>query len=419
MAAVAKRKGRPRSGTLQRIETDRTHHLAGPFMPQTPFDSQSESGSRPSTPSFGRRPPREDPWSTESKGLWNDIVTLRWVVVPSSSLKLLLIPIVLWANWEFLAPYVAADIVNPFAPLLFISHRVLDSSPDDPRYQKGYLDLVFIAYYIIVWSYFRQALTLQVLRPVARYFRIKKEAKLARFGEQGHAMTYFAIMGPWGYRIMTQLPTYWYRTENFWIDYPYWQLKPELKAYYLVQAAYWCQQLMVLVLKLEKPRKDYAELVAHHFVTLWLIGWSYLVNLTLIGNAVYMSMDIPDVFLAFSKLLNYIQYERAKAVSFVFFVGVWTYFRHYLNLVMLWSVWTEFDLMPETSRRWFPADGVWMVWWMKYQIFAPILLLQCLNLYWYFLILRILYRAVMSDEITDDRSDDEDDGEIEGDSKED
>ena len=51
-------------------------------------------------------------------------------------------------------------------------------------------------------------------------------------------------------------------------------MKPELKAYYLTQAAYWCQQLLVLLLKLEKPRKDYKELVAHHIVTLWLIGYA-------------------------------------------------------------------------------------------------------------------------------------------------
>jgi very-long-chain ceramide synthase len=48
---------------------------------------------------------------------------------------------------------------------------------------------------------------------------------------------------------------------------------PELKRYYLMQAAYWCQQLIVLALKLEKPRSDYYELIAHHIVTLWLIGY--------------------------------------------------------------------------------------------------------------------------------------------------
>ncbi len=55
-------------------------------------------------------------------------------------------------------------------------------------------------------------------------------------------------------------------------DYPHWDMKPELKRYYLMQAAYWVQQLLVLVLGLEKPRKDYNELVAHHIVTLWLVG---------------------------------------------------------------------------------------------------------------------------------------------------
>jgi acyl-CoA-dependent ceramide synthase len=55
-------------------------------------------------------------------------------------------------------------------------------------------------------------------------------------------------------------------------DYPHWGMIPELKRYYLMQLSYWCQQLLVLVLKLERPRKDYSELVVHHLVTLWLVG---------------------------------------------------------------------------------------------------------------------------------------------------
>ena len=76
----------------------------------------------------------------------------------------------------------------------------------------------------------------------------------------------------WGVRIMSLLPTWWYNTSAFWIEYPHWQMIPELKVYYLLQAAYWAQQLLVLALRLEKPRVDYNELVAHHLVTVWLIG---------------------------------------------------------------------------------------------------------------------------------------------------
>ena len=116
----------------------------------------------------------------------------------ASSLKILLAVVALWANWELLAPYVAKDLPNTFAPLLFISHRIPTSSLDDPRYQKGYLDLVFIAYYIVFWSFIRQSITIYLCRPVARYFGIKRATKLDRFGEQGYAVIYFAVMGAWG-----------------------------------------------------------------------------------------------------------------------------------------------------------------------------------------------------------------------------
>ncbi|KAI0353633.1 longevity assurance proteins LAG1/LAC1 [Trametes cingulata] len=392
------------SGFLNRIENDPAHHLAGPFRPQTPLGEYPAVAS-PVTHT-GTGPVVR--WSSQSSGFWADIKSLRWVVVPSSSLKILLIVFVLWANWELLAPHLAIDIPNPFGPLLFISYRIPGTPDEDPRYHKGYLDLLFIAYYIVFWSFVRQTITLYIFRPIAKWFGIRRESKMDRCGEQGYAVVYFAIMATWGIRIMSQLPTWWYRTEHFWIDYPHWDMKPELKRYYLMQAAYWCQQLLVMVLGLEKPRKDFYELVVHHIVTIWLVGWSYLINLTYIGNAVYLSMDLPDTFLALSLLLSYLQLNRTKVAVFAVFLCIWTYFRHWLNWVILYSVWTEFDLMPETSKRWSPQDGVWMVWWMKYQIFVPLFLLQLLNIFWYFLILRLAWRAARDITTTDSREDETD-----------
>lgn len=76
--------------------------------------------------------------------------------------------------------------------------------------------------------------------------------------------------------------------------------------------------------------------------------------------------------------------------------------------------------------QWAPETGAWLVWWMRYQIFAPLFLLQLLNLFWYFLIWRIAYRyvqrvilfelswnkphsALQTGGPDDERSDDEDD----------
>ncbi|KAJ3538716.1 hypothetical protein NM688_g6479 [Phlebia brevispora] len=379
-ATPATPRRRARAGTIQRA------------APQTPFDGRASGSSTP--PDHYKSPTMERAFSTESRGLWNDIKTLRWAVVPSSALKLLLIPIVLWAAWESFRPVIGKDIPNPFAPLIFISHRVPTSSPEDPRYQKGYSDLLFIAYYVVVWSFFRQVITLHLCRPLARAVGIRKEDKIDRFGEQVYAIVYFGFNGLWGVRIMSQLPTWWYQTKYFWIDYPHWQMIPELKRYYLMQIAYWCQQSLVVILDLEKPRKDYWEIAVHHVVTLWLVGWSYLINLTLIGNAVYVSMDFPDMFLALSRIFNYMQWNRTKMTVYTAFIMIWTYFRHYQNWRILWSCLYEFHLMPDYAKEWSPKDGWWMVWWMQYQVFTPIFLLQCIQLFWYFLIWRIAYRAL-------------------------
>lgn len=40
------------------------------------------------------------------------------------------------------------------------------------------------------------------------------------------------------------------------------------------------------------------------------------------------------------------QREVAKTIAFTGLIIAWTYFRIYLNLKILWSVWFEFDLIP-------------------------------------------------------------------------
>ena len=82
--------------------------------------------------------------------------------------------------------------------MLFISHYLPESEPHDPRYGKGWFDLTFIAYHIIVFSFVRQFTLFEIIFPVARRLGIKKRGKLDRFGEQAYAMLYYGTMGFWG-----------------------------------------------------------------------------------------------------------------------------------------------------------------------------------------------------------------------------
>lgn len=136
---------------------------------------------------------------------------------------MLLLLVLLWAAWEALGPSLFPNTPNPFTSLLFITHRVPGSPPADPRYQKGPNDLLFVAYHIVFWSFVRQSFTIYVCRPVARRCGLRRQAKLDRFGEQAYAILYWGLAGAWGLRIMGQLPTWWYRTEYFWIGACVWR----------------------------------------------------------------------------------------------------------------------------------------------------------------------------------------------------
>lgn len=65
----------------------------------------------------------------------------------------------------------------------------------------------------------------------------------------------------------------------------------------------------------------------------------------------------------FSKCLNYLDLQRTSEASFVFFLFIWTYMRHYLNCRILWSVWTQFDLVPAQWRNWSVDHNGW---WLFY-----------------------------------------------------
>ncbi|KAL0249771.1 hypothetical protein I308_103073 [Cryptococcus tetragattii IND107] len=345
-----------------------------------------------------------------SKGLWSDIKTGRWLLAPAASFKLSLIAPSFYLIHHLLTTY---GIINHAQVPNVFEHFVLPSNKlEDGRYGKSWWDFAFLANYVIFWTFVRQFVTVRVLRPMAKALGVKGQ-KIVRFTEQGYAVFYFGLLGACGLYVMHDLPIWWFKTKHFWLEYPHRKMTFQLKTYYLLQAAYWLQQTIILIAKIEKPRKDYNELVAHHIVTLWLVGWSYTFYLTYIGVAVFITMDVSDLFLGLAKCVNYVS-EFYSVPLFAWFTIVWTYMRHYLNIVILYSVWAHFDLIPLPDRTTFdPLNDQWIDWWMKWQIFTPILLLQVLNLIWYYLILRILVRALFLNDRRDERSDNED--EVEGD----
>lgn len=97
-------------------------------------------------------------------------------------------------------------------------------------------------------------------------------------------------------------------------------------------------------------------------------------------------------------------------------MGVWIYCRHYLNLKILWAVLTEFRTVGPFDLNW--ETQQYKCWISQYITFALLASLQAVNLFWLFLILRILFNYLVNSVKKDERSDDEDEEEEEEEQKE-
>ncbi|ANB13148.1 sphingosine N-acyltransferase LAG1 [Sugiyamaella lignohabitans] len=281
------------------------------------------------------------------------------------------------------------------------------TGPENPTlYGKGPKDFAFVGFHILFFTFFREFCMQVILHPMAIYCGISKKSKISRFMEQAYSIVYYGLSGPFGLYIMYHTPIWFFNTTAFYEHYPHKTHEALFKLFYLLQASFWAQQSVVLMLQLEKPRKDFYELVFHHIVTVALIFLSYRFHFTWIGLAVYITMDISDVFLATSKTLNYLDSPITKPF-FIVFAIVWIYMRHYLNIVFLWSILTEFRTVGDFELNWDTQQ--YKCWISQIITFGLVFALQLVNLYWLFLIFRIAWRLVFSEIAEDPRSEDDDD----------
>ena len=276
------------------------------------------------------------------------------------------------------------------------------------EYDKGRRDLLFVLFYTALFSFIREFLIQRVLPHVAHYYGITKKGKVARFMEQTYTALYCSISSPFGLYVMYHTPIWYFNTRAFWEDYPHRTHTADFKAYYLLQGAFWMQQWLVLLLQLEKPRKDFKELVLHHIVTLSLIYLSYRFHFTWIGLAVYITHDISDFFLATSKILNYIDVSFIGPYFIMFGVS-WIYCRHYLNLMILKSVVTEMSTVGSWELNW--VTGTYKSELAQNIAFVLLSSLQALNIFWLYLIFKVARKYVfpkVGEKLEDVRSEDED-----------
>jgi acyl-CoA-dependent ceramide synthase len=298
------------------------------------------------------------------------------------------------------------------------------------KFALGWDDIFFIFYWIIVFTGMRAFVMTYILTPLAAGLGIEKKKAKTRFAEQAWILIYPGVFWSIGMYIMYN-SDYWLNLRGLWKNWPIREMDGLAKWYYLVQFAFWLQQIAVV--NIEERRKDHWQMFTHHIITCTLIFASYGYHQTRVGNLILCLMDIVDLFLPLAKILKYLGYKLPCDIAFGVFMVTWLAFR---EVGYMWTCWSVYAHIPqeiqygcyrggdEDLQGPLPVPNDWshlaepfrdpvgLVCWnnnIKWGFLLMLLALQMVLLVWFTMILKVAYRVLSGQGADDVRSDDEDD----------
>lgn len=309
-------------------------------------------------------------------------------------------------------------------------------NPSTGKYTLGQDDIFMVSYWIIVLTGLRAAVMDYVLAPIAQAAGVEKKNHQVRFTEQAWVLIYSSVFFSLGMFLMYH-SNYWLDLRQLWAGWPDRELSGLFKWYYLVQFAFWVQQ--ILVVNIEKRRKDHIQMFTHHIITCALMFTSYGYHQAKVGNLILCLMDVVDLVFAIAKILKYLQFQLICDIAFGVFMVSWFVARQVIYMLVCYSVYAH---IPEeitygcyfgpTSDLKGPIpppnmfnhliqpfrDPEGLVCWdgkIKWTFLSVLLVLQVLMLMWFVMIIKVAYKVIRGGEAEDSRSDDEEEDEEEDD----
>nr|XP_002127723.1 ceramide synthase 1 [Ciona intestinalis] len=263
-------------------------------------------------------------------------------------------------------------------------------------------DLYYAVFLALLWTALRSVVTLYILKPIAIASSLgKKETRKAP--ESAWKLLFYSCT--WSYSIYILFFT----THNYFYDAPStfygWrsgaEVPSEIYIAYMVQFSFYIHSVYA-TLFVDVWRKDSVVMLAHHFVTMLLIGFSYIFRFTNVGVLILFLHDITDILLEGTKLAVYYKTkggwwyavcDTISTIGFILFGVAWYVFRLY----------------------WYPLKAMYAAGYVSqmvtrdiafYHFFNGLLwILLAMNVYWFMFIVNMAYKVLTgkANEVDDTR----------------
>ncbi|XP_020833850.1 ceramide synthase 4-like [Phascolarctos cinereus] len=180
--------------------------------------------------------------------------------------------------------------------------------------------------------------------------------------------------------------------ETLWKGYPKQPLQPAIYWWYILELSFYLS--LLLTLNHDVKRKDFYGYIIHHFMAVSLISYSYSANFIYIGVLVMLLHDMSDVLLEAAKMIAYAKWKQAQNVTFILFGLV--FFVTRLIFFPTKVIYNSYCIFQNNNQFFFGY----------YFCNALLMIAQSLNLFWFFLILKMFYKLLSQGQVKGDvRSD--------------
>ncbi|KAG5659642.1 hypothetical protein KAF25_002201 [Fusarium avenaceum] len=329
-----------------------------------------------------------------------------------------------------LVPLLLAQCASITQPLTAKFTTLSYFNEETGEYGVGFDDNYLVAVLIVALTGLRDATMRFALAPITTVCGLSKNES-TRFKEQAWLFIYYSTCWSVGMYIYAT-SSYWLNLQAMWVDWPNRELSGLRKYYMLAQLAFWLQQ--IIVVNIEKRRKDFWQMVSHHVVTIALVYCSYRYGLTQVGNVVLILMDFNDLIFSVAKCLKYLKLQALCDMMFGVFVVSWILCRHVAFTMVCWSIYEH--SLATVGTRCFVGSGKSIVgpqpvphdegyfYMLEPLIYTSgrvcynstirslflsgLLFLEGLMIFWLVMIMKLVVRVLRGESAEDTRSDDED-----------